>query len=159
LPVVTAGHDERLHRRRAPRAVAEQAAYGSSGTKHADRDSADDALKKPDAMAKLAKDAKKMSPEELAEFQRTMAKYKNAELFAAQFAAEPGGKETLEFWNCLAEIHAGARGEELKQLQSIQKDLRMALARATLSDADARLNPAASMTDVMKEAKDMGYPV
>lgn len=121
---------------RALRAIAEQADYGFSGVKHADRDSAADALKKADAMAKLAKDAKKMSPEELAEFQRTMAKYKNDELFAAQFAAELGGKETLQFWNDLAEIHAGARGEELKQLQSIQKDLSMTLATATLSDAD-----------------------
>ncbi|MEW2633925.1 hypothetical protein AB0903_20280 [Streptomyces sp. NPDC048389] len=121
---------------RALRAIAEQADYGFSGAKHADRDSAADALKKADAMAKLAKDAKKMSPEELAEFQRTMAKYKNDELFAAQFAAELGGKETLQFWNDLAEIHAGARGEELKQLQSIQKDLSMTLATATLSDAD-----------------------
>jgi hypothetical protein len=121
---------------RALRAIAEQADYGFSGAKHADRDSAADALKKADAMAKLAKDAKKMSPEELAEFQRTMAKYKNDELFAAQFAAELGGKETLQFWNDLAEIHAGARGEELRQLQSIQKDLSMTLATATLSDAD-----------------------
>ncbi|WP_328395767.1 hypothetical protein OHS70_09795 [Streptomyces sp. NBC_00390] len=121
---------------RALRAIAEQADYGFSGAKHADRDSAADALKKADDMAKLAKDAKKMSPEELAEFQRTMAKYKDDELFAAQFASELGGKETLQFWNDLAEIHAGARGEELKQLQSIQRDLSMTLATATLSDAD-----------------------
>ncbi|WP_433570548.1 hypothetical protein [Streptomyces sp. CA-251247] len=121
---------------RALKAIAEQADYGFSGVKHADRDSAADALQKADAMAMLAKDAKKMSPQELAEFQRTMAKYKDDELFAAQFAAKLGGKETLQFWNDLAEIHAGAKGEELKQLQSIQKDLSMTLATATLSDAD-----------------------
>ncbi|MFF8832893.1 hypothetical protein [Streptomyces sp. NPDC015131] len=120
---------------RALRAIAEQADYGFSGVKHADRDSAADALKKADDMAKLAKDAKKMSPEELAAFQRTMAKYKDDELFAAQFAAKLGGKETLQFWNDLAEIHAGARGEELKQLQDVQKNLSMTLATATLSDS------------------------
>lgn len=122
-------------------------------------------------MAKLAKDAKKMSPEELAEFQRTMAKYKDDELFAAQFASKLGGKETLQFWNDLAEIHAGARGEELKQLQSIQKDLSMTLATATLSDADGmqawkkrvldeattafRANPA----DALRPNGAMGYQV
>ncbi|MER6101916.1 hypothetical protein ABT115_06115 [Streptomyces sp. NPDC001832] len=121
---------------RALKAIAEQADYGFSGAKYADRDSAADALQKADDMAKLAKDAKKMSPEELAEFQRAMAKYKDDELFAAQFASELGGKETLQFWNDLAEIHVGARGEELKQLQSIQRDLSMTLATATLSDTD-----------------------
>ncbi|MFF8613998.1 hypothetical protein [Streptomyces sp. NPDC015350] len=121
---------------RALKAMAEQADYGFSGAKYADRDSAADALEKADDMAKLAKDAKKMSPEELAEFQRTMAKYKDDELFAAQFASKLGAKETLQFWNDLAEVHAGARGEELEQLQSIQKNLSMTLATATLSDAD-----------------------
>ncbi|MCT4356450.1 hypothetical protein M5362_25300 [Streptomyces sp. Je 1-79] len=121
---------------RALKAIAEQADYGFSGAKHADRDSAADALQKADAMANLAKDAKKMSPEELAEFQRTMAKYKDDELFAAQFASKLGGKETLQFWNDLAELHAGARGEELKQLQSLQRDLSTTLATATLSDSD-----------------------
>ncbi|MFD9215706.1 hypothetical protein ACFVY9_21895 [Streptomyces sp. NPDC059544] len=156
---------------RALKAIAEQADYGFSGAKHADRDSAADALNKADAMAKLAKDAKKMSPEELAEFQRTMAKYKDDELFAAQFASKLGGKETLQFWNDLAEIHAGARGEELKQLQSIQKDLSMTLATATLSDADGmqawkkrvldeattafRANPA----DALRPNGAMGYQV
>ncbi|MFJ2473134.1 hypothetical protein ACIOWI_09110 [Streptomyces sp. NPDC087659] len=156
---------------RALKAIAEQADYGFSGAKHADRDSAADALNKADAMAKLAKDAKKMSPEELAEFQRTMAKYKDDELFAAQFASKLGGKETLQFWNDLAEIHAGARGEELKQLQSIQKDLSTTLATATLSDADGmqawkkrvldeattafRANPA----DALRPNGAMGYQV
>ncbi|MEV8102376.1 hypothetical protein [Streptomyces sp. NPDC088135] len=121
---------------RALKAIAEQADYGFSGATYADRDSAADALEKADDMAKLAKDAKKMSPEELAEFQRTMARYKNDELFAAQFASKLGGKETLQFWNDLAEVHRGASGEELKQLQSIQRDLSMTLATATLSDAD-----------------------
>ncbi|WP_405751422.1 hypothetical protein OHA19_23370 [Streptomyces sp. NBC_00012] len=121
---------------RALKAIAEQADYGFSGAKYADRDSAADALKKADDMAKLAKDAKKMSPEELAEFQRTMSKYKDDELFSAQFASKLGGKETLQFWNDLAEVHRGATGEELKQLQSIQRDMSMTLATATLSDAD-----------------------
>jgi hypothetical protein len=118
------------------RAIAEQADYGFSGVEHGDRDSAADALNKADAMAKLAKDAKKMSPEELAEFQRTLAQYKDDELFAATFASKLGGKETLQFWNDVAELHAGATGDELKQLQSLQRDLSMTLATATLSDSD-----------------------
>ncbi|MEU7280688.1 hypothetical protein AB0A69_18150 [Streptomyces sp. NPDC045431] len=118
------------------RALAEQADYGFSGATYGDRDSAADAMKAADAMAKLAKDATKMSPEEFAEFQRTVAKYKDDELFAAQFASKLGGKATLQFWNDVAEIHAGARGDELKQLQSFQKDLSITLATATLSDAE-----------------------
>ncbi|WP_052411511.1 DUF6571 family protein, partial [Streptomyces sp. NRRL S-118] len=118
------------------RALAEQADHGFSGAKYGDRDSAADALKKADAMAELAKDAKKMSPEEFAEFQRTMAKYKNDELFAATFATKLGAKETLQFWNDVAELNAGARGDDLKRLQALQQDLSITLANATRSDAD-----------------------
>ncbi|MGW3624813.1 hypothetical protein [Streptomyces sp. NPDC000880] len=118
------------------RAIAEQADYGFSGIKHQDRDSAAEALNKADDMAKLAKNAKGMSAEELAEFNRTLAKYKDDELFAAQFATKLQAKGTLQFWADMADIHAGARGAELKEMQDLQKNLSMTLATATLSDAD-----------------------
>ncbi|MFE4494743.1 hypothetical protein ACFRKD_20070 [Streptomyces niveus] len=119
------------------RAIAEQADYGFSGIKHKDRDSAAEALQKADAMAKLAKKTKDMSAAELTEFIRTVGKYKNDELFAAQFATELGSRETLQFWADMADTHAGAKGPELKQMQELQKNLSMTLATATLSDADS----------------------
>ncbi|MGW6310545.1 hypothetical protein [Streptomyces niveus] len=119
------------------RAIAEQADYGFSGIKHKDRDSAAEALQKADAMAKLAKNTKDMSAAELKEFIRTVGKYKNDELFAAQFATALGSRETLQFWADMADAHAGAKGPELKQMQELQKNLSMTLATATLSDADS----------------------
>lgn len=119
------------------RAIAEQADYGFSGIKHKDRDSAAEALQRADVMAKLAKNAKDMSAEELREFNRTVGRYKNDELFAAQFATKLGSKETLQFWADMADIHAGAKGPELKQMQELQNNLSMTLATATLSDADS----------------------
>ncbi|MFD4117577.1 hypothetical protein ACFWSJ_29545 [Streptomyces niveus] len=119
------------------RAIAEQADYGFSGIKHKDRDSAAEALQKADAMAKLAKNTKDMSAAELKEFIRTVGKYKNDELFAAQFATALGSRETLQFWADMADTHAGAKGPELKQMQELQKNLSMTLATATLSDADS----------------------
>jgi hypothetical protein len=122
---------------RALRAIAEQADYGFSGVEYNDRDSAAEALQKADAMAKLAMDGKNMSAKEIAEFNRTLAKYKNDELFAAQFATKLGARPTLQFWADFADAHAGARGKELKELQELQKNLSMTLATATLSDTDS----------------------
>ncbi|SDK23746.1 hypothetical protein [Streptomyces indicus] len=117
------------------RALADQAKYGFSGASYKDRDSAAEALKAADAMARLAKNGQDMSAKELAEFNRTLGTYRNDELFAARFASKLGGKETLQLWTDLTTEHAGVRGAELKEMQELQKNLSMTLATATYSDS------------------------
>ncbi|GGQ25925.1 hypothetical protein [Streptomyces roseolilacinus] len=121
---------------RALTALANQADHGFSSAKYADRDSAADALEKAADMAALAKDAKKLTPEQLAELNRTLAQHKNDELFAAEFATKLGARNTLQFWADMSSLHLGARDSELHQLQDFQENLSTTLATATLSDAD-----------------------
>ncbi|MEU8885416.1 hypothetical protein [Streptomyces hydrogenans] len=119
------------------RAIAEQADYGFSGVSYQDRDSAAEAMQRADDLAKLAKDPEKMSKAELREFNDTLAKYKDDQLFSARFATQLGAKGTLQFWTEMSDLHMGARDGELKQMEEFQKNLSMTLATATLSDADA----------------------
>ncbi|CAL9394457.1 hypothetical protein [Streptomyces sp. enrichment culture] len=121
---------------RALSALANQADHGFSGAAYRDRDSAADALKRAADMAALAKDAKKLTPDQVAELNRTLAKYKNDELFTAEFATKLGARNTLQFWTDMSNLHLGAKGSELHQLQDLQKNLSTTLATATLSDAD-----------------------
>lgn len=121
---------------RALTALANQADHGFSGARYGDRDAAANALKKADEMAALAKDARKLTPEQLADFNRTLAQYKNDELFSAQFATSLGAKGTLQFWTDMSSLHLGASGSELQQLREFQKNLSTTLATATLSDSD-----------------------
>ncbi|MFJ9699134.1 hypothetical protein [Streptomyces fradiae] len=121
---------------RALTALANQADHGFSGARYGDRDAAANALKKADEMAALAKDARKLTPEQLADFNRTLAQYKNDELFSAQFATSLGAEGTLQFWTDMSSLHLGASGSELQQLREFQKNLSTTLATATLSDSD-----------------------
>lgn len=118
------------------KAIAEQADYGFSKSDYGDRDSAAEALKKADQVAKLAKDVEGMSPAQRATFNRTLAQYKDDELFAAQFATNMGAKGTLQFWTEMADMNAGMSGTDLKELESFQENFSMTLATATLSDAN-----------------------
>ncbi|MFC8794693.1 hypothetical protein [Streptomyces cinereoruber] len=119
------------------RAIAEQADYGFSGVSYKDRDSAAEAMQRADDLAKLAKDPEKMSDAQLREFNATLAKYKDDQLFSARFATQLGAEGTLRFWTEMSDIHMGARDGELKRMEEFQKNLSMTLATATLSDADA----------------------
>ncbi|MFI9117802.1 hypothetical protein ACIGW0_00075 [Streptomyces bikiniensis] len=119
------------------RAIAEQADYGFSGVSYKDRDSAAGAMQRADDLAKLAKDPEKMSDAQLREFNATLAKYKDDQLFSARFATQLGAEGTLRFWTEMSDIHMGARDGELKRMEEFQKNLSMTLATATLSDADA----------------------
>lgn len=119
------------------RAIAEQADYGFSGVSYKDRDSAAEAMQRADDLAKLAKDPGKMSDAQLGEFNATLARYKDDQLFSARFATQLGAEGTLRFWTEMSDIHMGARDGELKRMEEFQKNLSMTLATATLSDADA----------------------
>ncbi|MFD5770786.1 hypothetical protein ACFWIN_33835 [Streptomyces sp. NPDC127049] len=119
------------------RAIAEQADYGFSGVSYKDRDSAAEAMQRADDLAKLAKDPEKMSEAELREFNDTLAKYRDDQLFSARFATQLGAKGTLEFWTELSDLHMGARDGELERMKEFQKNLSTTLATATLSDTDA----------------------
>ncbi|MFJ4872492.1 hypothetical protein [Streptomyces sp. NPDC088757] len=119
------------------RAIAEQADYGFSGVSYEDRDSAAEAMRRADDLAKLAKDPEKMSDAELREFNDTLAKYKDDQLFSARFATRLGAEGTLQFWTEMSDLHMGARDGDLKRMEEFQKNLSMTLATATLSDTDA----------------------
>ncbi|WP_053643297.1 MULTISPECIES: hypothetical protein [unclassified Streptomyces] len=119
------------------RTVAEQTDHGFSGVSYKDRDSAAEAMRRADDLAKLAKHPEKMSGAELKEFNETLAKYKDDQLFSARFATQLGAGGTLRFWTEMADLHMGARDGELKWMEEFQKNLSMTLATATLSDTDA----------------------
>ncbi|WP_432087526.1 hypothetical protein [Streptomyces sp. bgisy095] len=119
------------------RAIAEQADYGFSGVSYGDRDSAAEAMRRADDLAKLAKHPEKMSDAELKEFNDTLAKYKDDQLFSARFATRLGAEGTLQFWTEMSDLHMGARDGDLRRMEEFQKNLSMTLATATLSDTDA----------------------
>ncbi|MEN8651243.1 hypothetical protein ABCR94_11505, partial [Streptomyces sp. 21So2-11] len=118
------------------RAISKQAEHGFSDASYKDRDSAADALRHADDMARIAKkDPNDMSSEELKTFNQTLHKYQSDSLFAEQFAKKLGARETLQFWSEMADVHAGAKGGELNELKELQKNLSMTLATATHSDS------------------------
>ncbi|MFJ1745992.1 hypothetical protein ACIOJD_07065 [Streptomyces sp. NPDC088116] len=118
------------------RAIADQETAGFADIKYKDRDSAAEALQKADTLAKLAKrDPNDLSAKELSQFNSTLHKYRHDSLFAERFATNMEAKGTLQFWTGMADAHAGARGNELKELKDLQKNLSMTLATATFSDS------------------------
>ncbi|URM92855.1 hypothetical protein LUW75_19020 [Streptomyces sp. MRC013] len=121
---------------RALTALAAQADHGFSSARYGDRDSAVGALQKATHAAALAGDAKKLTPERLAELNPILAHHKNDELFAAEFATKLGAENTLRFWTDMCTLHSGERGSGLHELQELQKNPSTALATATLSDSD-----------------------
>lgn len=116
------------------RAIADQAKYGFSDAKYADRDSAAEAIETAEKWAKVAKHPEDMSERELAAFNRDLKKYRNDDLFAERFATDLGGKQTLQFWTEIAATHQGNR-DDTDQLKELQKNFSMTLATATQSDS------------------------
>ncbi|MCD7440421.1 hypothetical protein K4B79_19615 [Streptomyces lincolnensis] len=117
--------------------LVDQAKYGFSDAKYGDRDSAARAVAAAEKLAKMAKDPDKMTLDEIADFNRTMAMYRDDSLFSEQFARGLGPKGTLQFWTEMAHAHAGARGSELEAMKSLQKNLGLTLATASFSDSEA----------------------
>ncbi|MGW2720336.1 hypothetical protein [Streptomyces sp. NPDC001492] len=117
--------------------LVDQARYGFADASYADRDSAAKAVAAAEKLAQMAKDPSKMTLDDIADFNRTMKKYSGDSLFAERFATQLGSKGTLQFWTEMTYAHAGARGSELKAMQSLQKNLSLTLATASFSDSNA----------------------
>ncbi|MFD4350695.1 hypothetical protein ACFWQ6_38500 [Streptomyces coelicoflavus] len=114
-----------------------QAKYGFSDAAYADRDSAAKAVSDAERLAGMAKDPNGMTPDEIVEFNRILAASSGDVLFSEQFAKELGAKGTLQFWADLTHRHAGAQGDDLEELKSLQKNLSLTLATASFSDSDS----------------------
>ncbi|WP_406174104.1 hypothetical protein [Streptomyces sp. NBC_00996] len=119
------------------RLLVDQVRYGFSDASYPDRDKAAQALKDAEKLAKMAKHPEDMSLDDIAEFNRYLKKYHDDPLFSERFATRLGAKGTLQFWTEMADAHSGARGAELDQMKSLQKNLSMTLATASFSDSGA----------------------
>lgn len=76
------------------------------------------------------------SEEELKRFNETVALQHDNPAFAARFAGELGGEETLRFWRDLAAPPgAEIEGDRAKLLANVQDNLSMTLAQATSTNA------------------------
>ncbi|MFF9408764.1 hypothetical protein ACF1B0_25045 [Streptomyces anandii] len=122
---------------KALRLLADQAKYGFADASYADRDQAAKAVAVAEELAKTAKHPTDMSLDDIAAFNRAMAKYHDDPLFAEEFATRLGAKGTLQFWTEMSSAHAGARGSELETMKELQSNLSLTLATASFSDSDA----------------------
>lgn len=123
------------------RALVDQSELGFAEGAYSDRDTAANAVREAEAMARLAR----QRPQDLsvAEFDRLVAglkRYADDPLFSARFAGELGAKGTLEFWSGVND--PGLAGYQLTQerrdrFDDLQKHLGLTLAHATQSDTQA----------------------
>lgn len=123
------------------RALVDQSELGFAEGAYGDRDTAANAVREAEAMARLAR----QRPQDLsvAEFDRLVAglkRYADDPLFSARFAGELGAKGTLEFWSGVND--PGLAGYQLTQerrdrFDDLQKHLGLTLAHATQSDTQA----------------------
>ncbi|NGO78050.1 hypothetical protein G6045_20635 [Streptomyces sp. YC504] len=119
------------------KAIADQSELGFSDTSYRDRDTAAEAVKKADELAKLAaKDPDDLTKTELNTINAGLAKYRNDPLFAEEFATKLGPKGTLEFYSGAAAAGAGTYDpDRLKAMKELQKNLGITLGTATRSDS------------------------
>ncbi|MFD9867329.1 DUF6571 family protein [Streptomyces niveus] len=141
--------------------------YGFSGQKYADRDSAANAIKEAENLARIAK----KNPEDLTvkEFDTLNAglkKYSGDELFAERFAEQLGPKGTLEFWAGIADPYTNrdVYVERREQLGDLQKNLSLTLATATQADTPEMHRWKGEMTDlgsqpISKNSTTQGFQV
>ncbi|WP_225840080.1 hypothetical protein [Streptomyces sp. NK08204] len=118
-------------------AIVDQSTLGFSDASYKDRDTAADAVKQADELAKLAK----QDPDDLslAEFDRLNAglkKYHDDPLFSERFATDLGPEKTLSFWADVSDsaVSPDLARERRKQLGELQKNLSLTLATASQSD-------------------------
>ncbi|RVU24480.1 hypothetical protein EOT10_15875 [Streptomyces antnestii] len=117
------------------KAIVDAVKYGFSDANYPDRDHAAQALKDAEAMANMAKHPKDMSLDDIAKFNGYLKKYHDDPLFSERLATQLGAKKTLQFWTDVTDKFAGARGADLDQLKSLQKNMSMTLATASFSDS------------------------
>ncbi|MEU6510633.1 hypothetical protein [Streptomyces sp. NPDC046942] len=133
-------------------AIADQSKLGFSDVTYKDRDTAADAVKEADALAKLAKkDPKDLSVQEFDRLNDGLKKYANDPLFAERFATDLGPKKTLEFWTGISDPHSGnykLGRERLDKFDDLQRNLGLTLAHATQSDSAAMSEWKRQMIDI-----------
>ncbi|GHJ36393.1 DUF6571 family protein [Streptomyces sp. TS71-3] len=148
---------------KALRLIVDQAKYGFSDANYKDRDSAANAIKAAEDMAKLMKkDPKDLSDAELKTLNADLTKYGKDPLFSETLALDVGPKKTLQFWADLADPQYPTYDPERQQLaKELQKSLGITLGTATLSDSPAMEKWEKQMVDLgpqgMGDDKD-GYP-
>ncbi|MEV5613226.1 hypothetical protein [Streptomyces sp. NPDC052225] len=119
-------------------AIADQAQMGFADADYKDRDSAADAVKAAEDLAKIAaKNPKDLTPADFDKINAGLDKYKDDPLFAEQFATQLGPKKTLEFWEGINDPHVNPNvgRERLDKLDDLQRNLGLTLATATRSDS------------------------
>lgn len=132
-------------------AIADQSELGFSDANYNNRDTAADALKKADELARLAKkDPDELTVKEFDTLTAGLKKYGNDGLFAERFATDLGPKKTLEFWSGITD----QRNDDIfsnrrDQLDDLQRGLSLTLASASQSDS-------AAMADWKHNAIDLG---
>jgi hypothetical protein len=134
-------------------AIADQSSMGFSDVSYKDRDTAAQAIKEADELAKLAKkDPSKLSVEDFDKINDGLKKYANDPLFAERFATDLGPRKTLEFWTGISDPHSGnyeLGRKRLDQFDDLQRNLGLTLAHATQSDS-------AAMTEWKRQMIDIG---
>ncbi|MFE5209698.1 hypothetical protein [Streptomyces sp. NPDC056600] len=121
-------------------AIADQSRLGFSDAKYSDRDSAADAVRDAEELAKLAQQKPEdISPEEFDRLNAGLKEHAGDPLFAETFATTLGPKGVLDFWTGINDPHYGARlgYERVEQYGDLQKNLSLTLAAATQSDSPA----------------------
>ncbi|WP_416986082.1 hypothetical protein [Streptomyces sp. T028] len=133
------------------KAIADQSKMGFSDAKYKDRDSAAEAIKKADELAKLAKkDPNELTVKEFDLLTAGLKKYGNDPLFAERFATDLGPKKTLEFWTGVTDPRNYDIGSERRdKLDDLQRGLSLTLASASQSDS-------AAMADWKRNVIDLG---
>ncbi len=96
-----------------------------------------EALQDAKAMVDLARKGGDLSVAQVRHMRGVFAEHEGDPLFNEKFATSLGAKGTLQFWVDLSEAHAGARGEDLKDLKGFQEQISTNLANATHSDSRA----------------------
>ncbi|EKX65763.1 DUF6571 family protein [Streptomyces ipomoeae] len=146
------------------KALVDQTELGFSDASYKNRDSAADALKQADELAKLAK----KSPEDLTEkeFDRLnhgLKKYANDDLFATEFATSLGPRGTLDFWTGVNDPN-GPRDLRIgrsDQFDDLQKNLSLTLANASQSDTAGMTEWKNTMVGLVDKpvGRDGGFPL
>ncbi|MEV5340582.1 DUF6571 family protein [Streptomyces sp. NPDC052676] len=133
-------------------AIADQSKLGFSDVSYKDRDSAAEAVKQAEQMAKLARNPEDLSPEEFDRLLNGLDKYGDDDLFAERFATTLGPDKTLALWSGINDPHHGnyrLGQERLDRFDDLQRSLGTTLANATQSDSVA-------MTDWKRTMVDLG---
>ncbi|MBL1108059.1 hypothetical protein JK361_26300 [Streptomyces sp. 5-8] len=118
-------------------AIVDQTRMGFSDASYKDRDTAADAVKEADELAKLAKkDPDDLSVKDFDRLNAGLKKYHDDPLFSERFAKDLGPEKTLSFWANVSDpmVTPDLTHERREQLGELQKNLGLTLATASQSD-------------------------